>query len=188
MRKASGKHLRPHQPSKRHKTSTRITKLQERNDFERFLDESEEWIATPKEMLGISDDQVLKMFEEASLCLEMHEIQQAIRTFQILCSLCPYDPDCWMGLGKAMQEKGEFRQALSSFIMAETLSPSYFYAYEAALECCLEMNMFLEAKNILARCKKHRKECEEMQGEKSLKTEIERLEKEISIKEQMLKM
>ncbi len=154
------------------------TKLKEKNNFEQFINENIDTV-TPREMIGISDDQITALYDEAIQYLMVYETHQAVRIFQLLCSLCPYDFDCWLGLGKALYIEGEFKQALSSFLMSETLNPGCFEAYESAIHCCLELKSYEEAKRILSRCKKHRRSCEGMMDALSLQHSINQLEEEI---------
>lgn len=141
--------------------------LQETDQFEQFLHEGT-GVSDPQDMLGISGEQLMTIFDEATQYLMLHDTQHAIRSFQLLCILCPYDADCWIGLGRAYREEGSYAQALSNFLMAETVNRSNSWAYEEAIETCIEMKAYEEARHILERYKKHRKACERELGGESL--------------------
>ena len=161
------------------KTCTEI--LQEKNDFLRtkdggYLDYS------PKDILGLTDSQINLLYNEAIQYLAIHELEHALRGFQLLSALCPYDADFWMGCGIVQREFGNNAQALSSFLMAETLDSGRFDVYQEAIHLCLDTDQIELATDILKRCKRNKKLFVVHDKSQNYTHEIELLEEEIKNK------
>ena len=107
-------------------------------------------------MLGISDQQLGRLFEGAWALIEIHEGTEAVKGFRLLCQLHPYVSDFWYGLAHALKESGEHEEALSCFIMAETMDPSRFEYYQEAIGSALELGKKKEARRIFHRLLAHR--------------------------------
>jgi tetratricopeptide (TPR) repeat protein len=111
----------------------------------------------PQDFLGITDDQLTNLYRSALLYIEQEDPTNAVRSFTLLCHLHPYIPEFWYGLGLALHALRIFEEALSAFLMAETLNPHWFEFYEKAIRCALDMENVKEARHILARLLAHSK-------------------------------
>ena len=134
-------------------------RLRDKNYFsydESFLSER-----VPQKLLGITEREYLKMFQEACLLLEQKDIDKAVQAFTLLCQLHPYIADCWYGLGCALRYDEKFQEALKAFFMAETIDPTQFEFYKQEIECCLELHDKKEATHIFHRMNAHRKHIED---------------------------
>ena len=121
----------------------------------------------PQRMLGISDQQLGRLFETAWALVEIHEGPEAVRGFRLLCQLHPYVSDFWYGLAHALKESGNHEEALSAFIMAETMDPSRFEYYQEAIGSALELGKKSEARRIFHRLLAHKRLIKEFRTRKS---------------------
>jgi tetratricopeptide (TPR) repeat protein len=117
-------------------------------------------INVPQTFLGISDHQLGELFQTAWGFLEQQQSAQATRSFTFLCHLHPFVADFWYGLGRSLVENNCSEEALSAFLMAETIDPSRFEFYQAAIECCLALGERKNAVMIFHRLQARRKSIE----------------------------
>ncbi len=159
-------------------TALRNEPLREKNYFS-SLEHEGLFNSAPKDVLGLTEGQINSLYNEAIHYLALHEIPQAVKGFQLLCSLCPYDADFWMGYAAALREDGNLPQTLSALLMVETIDPDRFDLYPEAIHTCLEMNNVKEAHEILKRCKKRHNTLTSDDELLNIPYEIELLEEEI---------
>lgn len=114
----------------------------------------------PQTILGISDQQLVDLFQVAWAFLEQQQSAEAARSFTFLCHLHPYVADFWYGLGRALMENNRSDEALSAFLMAETIDPTRFEYYQGAIECCLLSGKHKGAAQIFHRLTSRRKSIE----------------------------
>lgn len=134
-------------------------------------------LEAPQDLLGISNEQLSEMYQMAHEFLAQEANVDAVRAFTTLCHIHPYVPEFWCGLGKALCACGQYDDALSMLLTAETMDPSRFEFYREAIDCCLQMGKKNEAAHIFRRLRAHRRSIE---GYSSLHTELKNLEKKIS--------
>jgi tetratricopeptide (TPR) repeat protein len=163
-------------PRKNHgkdKVPARQQRLRDRNIYvhEPLL------LEAPQDLLGISNDQLGEMYQIAHEFLEQEANADAVRAFTILCHIHPYVPDFWYGLGRALRACGQYEEALSMLLTAETMDPSRFEFYQESIDCCVQMGKRNEAVHIFRRLRAHRRSIE---GFSSLRAEMKDLEKKIS--------
>jgi tetratricopeptide (TPR) repeat protein len=160
-------------PSSRHKPKQE--RLRDINLFPKK--EKELFEKVPQRFLGISDQQLGRLFENAWSLIEIHEGSEATRGFRLLCRLHPYVSDFWYGLGHALKESGEYEEALDAFIMAETMEPTRFEYYQEAIICALELGKKSQARRIFNRLLAHRRSIGNF---KAYKTEVKLLDEALS--------
>lgn len=158
-------------PSQRGKITPKRTRLRDINIFHKK--ETDFISGVPQHFLGITDQQLGRLFENAWALIEIHEAGEAIQGFRLLCHLHPYVSDFWYGLGHALKEGGDASEALSAFIMAETIEPSCFDYYQEAIESAIEAGKKKEARRIFNRLMAHRRTVE---GFNSRVKDVKRLE------------
>ena len=103
-----------------------------------------------QDILGFTGDDVSKLFDQAMGFLSQHRYDEAISAFRLLTRINPFISDFWLGWGYALQSQGAYQEALSQYLVAETMDPERIDTYEYAIELCLEMHDFLQAKAVLA--------------------------------------
>ncbi len=112
-----------------------------------------------QDLLGFSNEHLGRLFENAINLLAQHRFDEAILAFDLLTQFNPYISDFWVGFGLAHQANQNFLQALSAYLVAQTMDPSRLDAYSYAIECCFEMKNFDQAEAIIqeafAYAKKH---------------------------------
>ena len=162
------------QPRKKEKVHAHHHRLRDRNIY---IHESLP-LEAPQDLLGISNEQLSEMYQLAHEFLVQEANADAVRAFTTLCHIHPYVPEFWFGLGKALRACGQYDDALSMLLTAETMDPSRFEFYREAIECCLQMGKKNEAAHIFRRLRAHRRSIE---GFSSLHTEMKNLEKWISL-------
>jgi tetratricopeptide (TPR) repeat protein len=150
-------------------------RLRDMNIFERLRGE----ITTPipQDFLGITDEQLSELYRSASRFIDQDDPSNAVRSFTLLCHLHPYIPEFWSGLGESLAELQLFEEALSAFLMAETLDPHRFDFYEQGIQCALAMKNAKEARHIFSRLMAHRKKIDDFPEYTS---KVSELKKELS--------
>lgn len=111
--------------------------LVERNYLDSYIREGFS-LPNPSQLLGVSDSLLDSMYNQALTFLKYHDTQEAEESFRLLCTLHPYDPEFWFGLGKTLREEGKYEEALSAVSVAETLDPYRLEFYEEAIQSCLD--------------------------------------------------
>jgi tetratricopeptide (TPR) repeat protein len=102
-----------------------------------------------QDILGFSGDDVSKLFEQSISLLHQHRFDEAIVAFRFLTQVNPYICDFWIGLGAAYQALGSFEEALSSYLVAETMDPERIDTYGYAIDLCIEMHNLTQARRVL---------------------------------------
>jgi tetratricopeptide (TPR) repeat protein len=102
-----------------------------------------------QDVLGLSPERLGKLFEQAVQLLQQHHYDDAIRAFQFLTKVNPYVCDFWLGLGICQQSNGDSKDALESFLVAQTMDAERLELYPAAVDCCLELGNPLLATKLL---------------------------------------
>ena len=102
-----------------------------------------------QDLLGFSGEDVSRLFELAIGLMHQHRFDEAVTAFRFLTQINPYQCDFWIGLGAALQSQGSYHDALSSYLVAETMDPVRLDAYGYAIDVCLEMQDFTQAKAVL---------------------------------------
>jgi tetratricopeptide (TPR) repeat protein len=131
----------------------------------------------PQHFLGISDQQLGRLFENAWALIEIHEGAEAVRGFRLLCHLHPYVSDFWYGLAHALKESGNYEEALDAFIMAETMEPTRFEYYQEAIGSALEAGQKTIARRIFQRLLAHKRSIDNID---EYKAEIKHLDEATS--------
>jgi tetratricopeptide (TPR) repeat protein len=137
------------------KTILKKSRLRDKNLF--IENQKEFFEDVPQHLLGISDQQLGRLFENAWAYAEIHEAVPAIKGFRLLCSLHPFVSDFWYGLAHSLRESGVYDEAKDAYLMAETLEPERYVYYLENIECCLEMGDKKGAKRIFHRLLSHRR-------------------------------
>lgn len=161
--------------SHQRKSILKKTRLREMNLF--LKKEKELYQEVPQRMLGISDQQLGRLFENAWALVSIHEGVEAVRAFRLLCQLHPYVSDFWYGLAHALRESGNHEEALDAFLMAETMEPNRFEYYQEAIRSALDVGKQREAKRIFNRLLAHKESIEDF---RSHKMEMQQLAEAIS--------
>ncbi len=152
MRQHPGRHGQVHHYRKaKHPRTAKLIEVDESDHLDEFVGHSR----VGQELLGLSDGQLREMYDNATQFLEMQHCEGALHGFTLLCQLHPYIPDFWLGLGRARRLSGQPEQALSAFLMAETMDCHRADIYTAAVECYLELNDPKGAFRTLKRAHKH---------------------------------
>jgi tetratricopeptide (TPR) repeat protein len=133
----------------------------------------------PQDFLGITDDQLTELYRSAASYLDQDDPNNAVRAFTLLCHLHPFIPEFWSGLGESLFELQIFEEALSAFLMAETLDSHRFEFYEQGIRCALAMDDEKEAQHIFDRLMAHRNKIDDFSSNRSKMLE---LKKELSKK------
>lgn len=156
-----------------HRKEKIIRRLHEKNLFPEAVKRGILFNA-PQSVLGISDEQLGGMFRLAWMFLEQLAGADAVRAFTLLCQVQPYVAEFWYGLGKAFQLNDLHEEALSAFLMAETIEPSKFEFYLEEIDCCIAINRLKLAEKIMHRLFAHRRSIENfsMKEFKSLKKKL----------------
>ena len=147
------------------------TRLRDKNFL---LEKDLECLSQPFNPLGITNQELLSLFERAWIMLKSEEVVDALRSFTFLCHLEPHLPEAWYGLGLSLEGNGLFEEAVSAFLVAETLDPTRFEFYEHSIECCLELYNTHEARHILNRLLRHKKTVEAFPSHKKALTRLDR--------------
>ena len=95
-------------------------------------------VSKPFQLMGVPDSLLESMYDQALAFLKYHDTHDAEESFRLLCTLHPYDPEFWFGLGKTLREEGKYEEALSAVSVAETLDPYRLDFYEEAIQSCLD--------------------------------------------------
>ncbi len=152
--------------------SRKYQRLRDMNIFERLKGR----ITTPipQDFLGITDEQLSDLYRSAARYIDQEDPDNAVRAFTLLCHLHPYIPEFWSGLGESLSELQIFEEALSAFLMAETLDPHRFEFYEQGIRCALTMKNQKEAQHIFDRLLAHRKKIDDFPAYKSTVSELKK--------------
>jgi tetratricopeptide (TPR) repeat protein len=147
-------------------------RLRDMNVFERLKG----YLSTPipQDFLGITDDQLTDLYRSAARYIDQDDPSNAVRAFTLLCHLHPYIPEFWDGLGESLFELKIFEEALSAFLMAETLDPHRFEFYEQSIRCALAMENKKEARHIFSRLMAHRKKIDDFTAQKAKVLELKK--------------
>lgn len=142
-------------PTKKSKLPLKKKRLRDINLF--IKDRRDYFEDVPQHLLGISDQQLGRLFENAWAFIEIHEAAEAVRGFRLLCSLHPFVSDFWYGLAHSLQESGMYDEARDAYLMAETMDPTQYSYYQEAIECCLELGDKRAAERIFHRLLSHKR-------------------------------
>ena len=86
---------------------------------------------TAQEILGFSDETMIKFYKAANRLFENRRFSDAANAFLFLVTLNSYNHDYWLGLGMATQMCGDYDAAVDAYEMAAIInieSPiPYFY-------------------------------------------------------------
>lgn len=156
MRKPSGHKLRETSTSVRARARVRPKKRKNvlvGMDNTRDVDFILERFKIPQDILGLSNANLTDFYEEAVGFLWSHQLEEAREAFALLTKINPYVADFWVGLGLSYQKNEALRPALQQFLVALTMDPSRSDIYGYAIECCLQMQDFSQARAILDEAK-----------------------------------
>lgn len=127
------------------------------------------------EVLGLSKEQINKLYETARGIFEKKQYKDASDAFFTLISLSPREYRMWFGYGMAKKlERDNLEVALDAFSVANTLKPGRPEPFIHAAECYIEQGNRSEAE----RCLAHGKELFGNENE-YLKEWAEQLEKKL---------
>lgn len=133
-------------PTKKAKNKTAfLSRVDNSKDIDTILSKNK----IVQDLLGFSGDSLGKLFETAIAFLRQHRFDEAVQGFQLLSRVNPFVSDFWLGLGLAHQGQGSFEQALSAYLVAETMDPMRPDLYAYAIDCCLEMRNIPQAQAIV---------------------------------------
>ena len=112
---------------------------------------------TMQEILGFSDETLVRYYEAARNILDEGRFSDAIDSFYFLTVLNPYLAYLWQGLALSYQSNHEYKQALSAYTVVTHLEGKKIFPYMMAVQCCIEMKEFDRAQEILARALQYAK-------------------------------
>lgn len=102
-----------------------------------------------QDVLGVSQEELSQLYEQAMGFLQTNRIDEAVLAFSFLTKMNSYAADFWIGLGVAQLINQEYQKAFEAFLMAITMDPSRYDCYAYAIECCNEMKNYAQAEAIL---------------------------------------
>ncbi len=132
-----------------------------------------------QDVFGFSNEDITQFFEQAIALLHGHRYEDAIAAFQFLTQVNPYVCDFWLGLGAAHQAIGHYQEALSWYMVAETMDPVRIDTYGYAVDACLEMHDIKQAKAILGIGYAYAKGHSRQEGVRALKAGLAELKARI---------
>lgn len=106
-------------------------KAKEKLKDKKWLKKQLEKGKSPQELLGFSDEAMLRFYTAAYKLFEHHHYEDAANAFLFLITLNSFHHDYWLGLGMSMQLLGDYEAAIDAYEMAAICkleSPvPYFY-------------------------------------------------------------
>lgn len=102
-----------------------------------------------QDVLGISREGLSSLYENAFSFLESNRLEEAQASFLLLTKINPFASDFWIGLGVCYLQQEEYTQAFNAFIMALTMEPDRYDCYAYAIECCMQMKNYAQARALL---------------------------------------
>ena len=135
---------RAHQ-KKTHIREKRVASVDNRRDIALILQKNK----LLQDILGFSAENMSGLFQDGLQFLQMHSYDDALKIFSLLVRMNPYVADFWVAQGLVYQVKEEYKTALSSFLVAQTMDPARFEGYLNAIECCISLGDYAQAQAII---------------------------------------
>ena len=149
--------------AKHHKVRGGVKKVDNTKDIHLILSKNK----VVQDLLGFSNENITRMFEQAVGYLQMGHFDEAILSFSLLTRLNPYIGDFWLGLGIAQLRSGELQRSFDALSMALAMDPLRAEVYTSLIECCLEMKKYALAQLLLddavSFAKRHKKSGDALQ-------------------------
>lgn len=105
-------------------------------------------------LVGLSESLIDSMYFQACTYLQYHNVDDAEKSFRLLCQIEPCVSEYWFGLARVLQEEDKYDQALSALYVAETIDSTQPEYYEEAISCCLHLRRVTEAQMLYRQMKK----------------------------------
>jgi type III secretion system low calcium response chaperone LcrH/SycD len=116
----------------------------------------------------ISDEEVESFYLYAFSHYNSGHWSEAARCFKVLCTRRPLDSRFWFGLGAALQEGGNYRDALHAWAMAALLKRQDPYPHFHAAECAFSLGDAGDAEKALNEAAKRIENNHPLEGKISL--------------------
>lgn len=114
-----------------------------------------------KDMLGISKDQMDKMYQQAYLLYNTGRYNDAAQIFRILLSLNTGDAKYTLGLAACYHMMKDYNQAAGTYLVVSTLDPHNPIPFFHASDCYIQMGDKVSAMLMLEMALKKAKEAKE---------------------------
>jgi len=160
--------------SKRSQTTGKKSRVREKNLF-RKEERAGAFDHVPADYLGLTSHALVELYEKAIALLELREIKESLKIFNLLTLLHPYSSDFWYGLGQVLREDGGVQEALKAYAMAEMIDPDCLDIYEEEIDCCLALQKDEEACRVYKRMLLHKKTIVDFEERKDEVKDIEKV-------------
>jgi Flp pilus assembly protein TadD len=92
-------------------------------------------------------DEVQALFDDASGCIAVGEIAEAVPLLRQCVETNPAFFDGWHALGMALMKTGEIKEAIGAALMATTLKPNDLLAWTALSQMYVQNHQIAEAED-----------------------------------------
>lgn len=132
-----------------------LAPYQAKPDIGRLIDDPNGFIdfitqgKTLYELLGFSDEAIIRFFEVANSFIENRRFKEARDAFYFLAALAPNYDEFWLNLGYAYSQLGEYSAAIEAYLRAIDIDPKNASSYLTCVATFVRMQDFEQALKVI---------------------------------------